>query len=113
MDGCSSIYYSSCSGSINSAVIRSTSVCAQFLGEQKEDVHHSVITELQNGTPESRRRLAVYCLKVLFRSFLSAFLVLFISAMIAVGCVSSTETDGQIDVLCQLHRNGACDWCTL
>lgn len=40
------------------------SVCAQFLGEQKEDVHHSVITELQNGTKESRRRLAVYCLKV-------------------------------------------------
>ena len=40
------------------------SVCAQFLGEQKEDVHHSVITELQNGTPESRRRLAIYCLKV-------------------------------------------------
>ncbi|KAI5989332.1 DNA polymerase family B-domain-containing protein [Pisolithus albus] len=39
------------------------SVCAQFLGEQKEDVHHSVITELQLGTPESRRRLAVYCLK--------------------------------------------------
>ncbi|KAH9940939.1 DNA polymerase family B-domain-containing protein [Epithele typhae] len=39
------------------------SVCAHFLGEQKEDVHHSVITELQNGTPESRRRLAVYCLK--------------------------------------------------
>lgn len=39
-------------------------VCAQFLGEQKEDVHHSIITELQNGTPESRRRLAVYCLKV-------------------------------------------------
>lgn len=38
-------------------------VCAEFLGEQKEDVHHSVITELQNGTPESRRRLAVYCLK--------------------------------------------------
>lgn len=39
------------------------SVCAQFLGEQKEDVHHSMITELFNGTPESRRRLAVYCLK--------------------------------------------------
>ncbi|KAJ7623462.1 DNA polymerase family B-domain-containing protein [Roridomyces roridus] len=38
-------------------------VCAQFLNEQKEDVHHSVITELQNGSPESRRRLAVYCLK--------------------------------------------------
>lgn len=39
-------------------------VCAEFLGEQKEDVHHSVITELQNGTRESRRRLAIYCLKV-------------------------------------------------
>jgi DNA polymerase delta subunit 1 len=38
-------------------------VSAKFLGEQKEDVHHSVITELQNGTPESRRRLAIYCLK--------------------------------------------------
>ncbi|PNS19261.1 DNA polymerase delta catalytic subunit [Sphaceloma murrayae] len=39
------------------------SVCAHFLGEQKEDVHHTIITELFNGTPESRRRLAVYCLK--------------------------------------------------
>lgn len=39
------------------------SVCAEFLGEQKEDVHHSMITELHNGTPDSRRRLAVYCLK--------------------------------------------------
>jgi len=38
-------------------------VCAHFLDEQKEDVHHSIITELQNGTPDSRRRLAVYCLK--------------------------------------------------
>ncbi|KAG8719881.1 DNA-directed DNA polymerase delta [Ceratobasidium sp. 394] len=38
-------------------------VCAHFLGEQKEDVHHSVITDLQNGNAESRRRLAVYCLK--------------------------------------------------
>ncbi|KAK2753152.1 DNA-directed DNA polymerase delta [Arachnomyces sp. PD_36] len=39
------------------------SVSAQFLGEQKEDVHHTMITELFNGTPDSRRRLAVYCLK--------------------------------------------------
>ncbi|CAE6417480.1 unnamed protein product [Rhizoctonia solani] len=38
-------------------------VCAHFLGEQKEDVHHSVITDLQNGNAETRRRLAVYCLK--------------------------------------------------
>lgn len=38
-------------------------VCAHFLGEQKEDVHHSIITELQQGSDETRRRLAVYCLK--------------------------------------------------
>jgi DNA polymerase delta subunit 1 len=39
------------------------SVCAHFLGEQKEDVHYSMITELFNGDANSRRRLAVYCLK--------------------------------------------------
>lgn len=39
------------------------SVSSTFLGEQKEDVHYTMITELFNGTPESRRRLAVYCLK--------------------------------------------------
>nr|AAA35303.1 DNA polymerase delta [Schizosaccharomyces pombe] len=38
-------------------------VCSQFLGEQKEDVHYSIITDLQNGTADSRRRLAIYCLK--------------------------------------------------
>jgi DNA polymerase delta subunit 1 len=39
------------------------SVCAHFLKEQKEDVHHTMITELFNGDANSRRRLAVYCLK--------------------------------------------------
>lgn len=39
------------------------SVSAHFLGEQKEDVQHSIITDLQNGSAETRRRLAVYCLK--------------------------------------------------
>lgn len=39
------------------------SVSAHFLGEQKEDVHHSEISKLQDGNAESRRRLAVYCLK--------------------------------------------------
>jgi DNA polymerase delta subunit 1 len=38
-------------------------VCAEFLKEQKEDVHHSIISDLQMGTPDDRRRLAVYCLK--------------------------------------------------
>jgi len=39
------------------------SVSAHFLGQQKEDVHHSIITTLFEGSDEDRRRLAVYCLK--------------------------------------------------
>lgn len=39
------------------------SVSFHFLNRQKEDVHHSIITNLQNGDSETRRRLAVYCLK--------------------------------------------------
>ncbi|KAE9449729.1 hypothetical protein C3L33_18376, partial [Rhododendron williamsianum] len=35
----------------------------QFDLLQKEDVHHSIISDLQNGNSETRRRLAVYCLK--------------------------------------------------
>ena len=40
------------------------SVSATFLGQQKEDVHHSIISDLQRGTADDRHRLAVYCLKV-------------------------------------------------
>ena len=39
------------------------SVCAHFLGEQKEDVPHNIISDLYDGNEETRRRLAVYCLK--------------------------------------------------
>lgn len=39
------------------------SVCSEFLGQQKEDVHHSIISDLQQGNDEDRHRLAVYCLK--------------------------------------------------
>ncbi|KRX57161.1 DNA polymerase delta catalytic subunit, partial [Trichinella sp. T9] len=38
-------------------------VSFHFLQEQKEDVHYSIITDLQNGNEQTRRRLAVYCLK--------------------------------------------------
>jgi DNA polymerase delta subunit 1 len=62
------------------------SVCAHFLGEQKEDVHHSIITDLQNGNDETRRRLAIYCLKVFLRSH-------------KLGCIPPTETPGQAYVL--------------
>jgi hypothetical protein len=47
-------------------------VSAHFLGEQKEDVHHSAISDLQNGNSETRRRLAVYCLKVCMCTVVSA-----------------------------------------
>ena len=38
-------------------------VSATFLGEQKEDVDHSEISNLFVGSNDDRRRLAVYCLK--------------------------------------------------
>merc|ERR1719433_1640760 len=38
-------------------------VSAEFLGEQKEDVHYSMIGDLFKTSAETRRRLAVYCLK--------------------------------------------------
>lgn len=36
------------------------SVSAHFLGQQKEDVHHSIIADLQAGSADDRHRLAVY-----------------------------------------------------
>mmetsp|Transcript_3469 Transcript_3469/g.7649 ORF Transcript_3469/g.7649 Transcript_3469/m.7649 type:complete len:1149 (-) Transcript_3469:95-3541(-) len=39
------------------------SVCSEFLSQQKEDVHHSIISDLQAGSDADRHRLAVYCLK--------------------------------------------------
>ncbi|VEL30612.1 unnamed protein product [Protopolystoma xenopodis] len=38
-------------------------VSYHFLEEQKEDVQHNVISDLQRGNALTRRRLAVYCLK--------------------------------------------------
>lgn len=38
-------------------------VSYHFLQEQKEDVHHSIISDLQNESESTRRRLAMYCLK--------------------------------------------------
>lgn len=39
------------------------SVSYEFLKEQKEDVHHSMISELHKKNEQTRRRLAIYCLK--------------------------------------------------
>ena len=87
-------------------------VCAHFLGEQKEDVHHSVITELQNGTSESRRRLAVYCLKARVASGFAAWRMT-LTKYGSIGCLSPSALDGQVDVFGQLHGNVKSDWRTV
>uniref|UniRef100_A0A0N5A1K8 DNA polymerase n=1 Tax=Parastrongyloides trichosuri TaxID=131310 RepID=A0A0N5A1K8_PARTI len=38
-------------------------VSYHFLNSQKEDVDHTIISDLQTGNPQTRKRLAVYCLK--------------------------------------------------
>ena len=49
------------------------SVSAEFLNMQKEDVHHSIISTLQRGSDADRRRLAVYCLKVILSSSITKY----------------------------------------
>ena len=39
------------------------SVAFEFLNESKEEVHHTMISVLQDGTSHDRKRLATYCLK--------------------------------------------------
>jgi DNA polymerase delta subunit 1 len=39
------------------------SVSAEFLDQQKEDVHYTMISVLHNGSAADRKRLAVYCVK--------------------------------------------------
>ena len=39
------------------------SVSYHFLKEQKEDVPHQIISELQDDNDFTRRRLAIYCIK--------------------------------------------------
>ncbi|PPQ66648.1 hypothetical protein CVT26_009402 [Gymnopilus dilepis] len=86
------------------------SVCAQFLGEQKEDVHHSNITDLYNGTPDSRRRLAVYCLKDAYlpqrlMDKLMCFVNYIEMARVTGVPFNFLLSRGQsIKVLCQLYR---------
>lgn len=45
-------------------------VASRFLGEKKEDIDYKDIPILQNGNADTRRDLAVYCLKVCALHFL-------------------------------------------
>eukprot|EP00466_Bigelowiella_natans_P004557 jgi/Bigna1/55650/estExt_Genewise1Plus.C_660113 len=85
-------------------------VSAHFLGQQKEDVHYSIITDLQNGTDVTRRRLAVYCLKDAYLP-----LLLLEKLMLLVNHIEMARVTGvtltylvtrgqQIKVLSQLYR---------
>lgn len=89
------------------------SVSAHFLGEQKEDVHHSIISELQNKNEFTRRRLAVYCLKDAYlpMRLMEKLMCLFnLTEMARVTGVPITYlfTRGQqIKVASQLYRKAA------
>jgi DNA polymerase delta subunit 1 len=43
--------------------ILNTHICIIPIHLHREDVHHSIISDLQNGSDADRHRLAVYCLK--------------------------------------------------
>ena len=81
-----------------------------FLQEQKEDVHHSIITELQNGNSQTRRRLAVYCLKDaylplrLLDKLMCIFIYMEMARVTGVSIASLLTRGQQIKVVSQLLR---------
>lgn len=89
------------------------SVCGNFLGEQKEDVPHSIITDLFNGNEDTRKRLAVYCLKdsVLPIRLMDKLMCLFnyieMSRVTGVPFNYLLSRGQQIKVLSQLFRKSA------
>jgi len=86
------------------------SVSFHFLKQQKEDVHYSNIVDLQNGDEQTRRRLAVYCLKDAILPLRLIQKLMFVVNHIEMARVTGVPislllTRGQqIKVLCQLHR---------
>ncbi|CAH1389959.1 unnamed protein product [Nezara viridula] len=85
-------------------------VSFHFLQEQKEDVHHSIITDLQNGDAQSRRRLAVYCLKdaylpiKLLDKLMSIINYMEMARVTGVSLTSLLTKGQQIKVMSQLLR---------
>ncbi|XP_066252810.1 DNA polymerase delta catalytic subunit [Euwallacea similis] len=87
------------------------SVCQEILGEQKEDVHYSIITDLQNGDEQTRRRLAVYCLKDadlpmrLINTVLSFTNDIEMARVTGVAITSLLSKGEQVKVVAQLLRH--------
>lgn len=85
-------------------------VSSEFLGEQKEDVHHSIITDLQNGSNADRRRLAVYCLKDarlplrLMNRLMTTYNMIEMARVTGVPLSFLLSRGQQIKVLSQLYR---------
>jgi DNA polymerase delta subunit 1 len=86
------------------------SVSYHFLQEQKEDVHHSIITDLQNGSDQTRRRLAMYCLKDaylplrLLNKLMSIVNYMEMARVTGVSLASLLTRGQQIKVVSQLLR---------
>lgn len=90
-------------------------VSQHFLGDQKEDVHHSMISVLHKGTSADRARLASYCWKdaLLPQQLMDKLLVMF--NYIEMARVTGVPLDyllargQQIKVISQLYREAAKD----
>ncbi|BAM39390.1 DNA polymerase delta catalytic subunit [Theileria orientalis strain Shintoku] len=85
-------------------------VSFEFLGQQKEDVHYSTISKLQQGTSSDRRRIASYCLKDAILPLLLINKLLLVFNYVEMARVTSTPikfliTRGQqIRVTMQIYR---------
>jgi DNA polymerase delta subunit 1 len=90
-------------------------VSSTFLGQQKEDVHHSIISVLHNGTADDRRRLAVYCIKDaylpqrLLDKLMCTINYIEMSRVTGVPFSYLLERGQQIKVLSQLYRRAQAD----
>jgi DNA polymerase delta subunit 1 len=90
-------------------------VSSQFLGETKEDVHHSQISPLFDGDADTRRRLAVYCIKDallplrLMDSLMTLFNQLEMARVTGVPLAFLLTRGQQIKVLSQLYRRARSD----
>lgn len=85
-------------------------VSFEFLKEQKEDVHYSIMNDLQNESAESRKRIATYCIKDGILPLRLIDKLLFIYNYVEMSRVTGTPflyllTRGQqIKVTSQLYR---------
>ena len=86
-------------------------VSFQFLGEQKEDVHYSLISKLWQQNEYTRRRLAIYCMKDAYLplKLMDKFLMIInFSEMCRVTSIPldfSINRGQQIKISMQIHKN--------